>query len=54
MSDNTMNQEKIAVIVPAAGVGSRMQASLPKQYLTIHGVTILEHTIACLLQQESL
>ncbi|MDN3681677.1 2-C-methyl-D-erythritol 4-phosphate cytidylyltransferase [Vibrio tapetis subsp. quintayensis] len=50
MSDNTMNQEKIAVIVPAAGVGSRMQASLPKQYLTIHGITILEHTIACLLQ----
>ncbi len=50
MSDNIMNQEKIAVIVPAAGVGSRMQADVPKQYLTIHGITILEHTIACLLQ----
>lgn len=50
MLDNTINQERIAVIVPAAGVGSRMQASVPKQYLTLHGVTILEHTIACLLQ----
>jgi len=37
------------VIVPAAGVGKRMQASCPKQYLTIDGVTVLEHTINRLL-----
>jgi 2-C-methyl-D-erythritol 4-phosphate cytidylyltransferase len=32
-------------IVPAAGSGSRMAADVPKQYLQIHGKTILEHTI---------
>lgn len=37
------------VIVPAAGVGKRMQANCPKQYLTINGKTILTHTINKLL-----
>lgn len=46
MSHSVNTSEKIAVIVPAAGVGSRMQADLPKQYLTLHGKTILEHTVA--------
>ena len=36
-------------VVPAAGIGSRMQAVCPKQYLTISGRTILEHSIAGLL-----
>ncbi|MFQ3235359.1 MAG: 2-C-methyl-D-erythritol 4-phosphate cytidylyltransferase [Paraglaciecola sp.] len=33
------------VVVPAAGIGKRMQADRPKQYLSIAGKTILEHTI---------
>lgn len=33
------------VIVPAAGIGSRMAAELPKQYLKISGKSILEHTL---------
>tara|TARA_R110000772_G_scaffold83005_4_gene175761 strand:- start:179 stop:874 length:696 start_codon:yes stop_codon:yes gene_type:complete len=33
------------VIVPAAGIGQRMLADRPKQYLTIAGKTILEHTL---------
>lgn len=33
------------VVIPAAGFGTRMDAGLPKQYLKIHGKTILEHTI---------
>ena len=37
------------VIVPAAGVGKRMQANCPKQYLTINGKTILTHTLDKLL-----
>ncbi|MGL1956126.1 MAG: 2-C-methyl-D-erythritol 4-phosphate cytidylyltransferase [Colwellia sp.] len=37
------------VIVPAAGVGKRMLANCPKQYLTINNITILEHTVNCLL-----
>ncbi|WP_265673633.1 2-C-methyl-D-erythritol 4-phosphate cytidylyltransferase [Vibrio qingdaonensis] len=39
----------IIAIVPAAGVGSRMQADKPKQYLPIFGKTILEHTVTKLL-----
>lgn len=33
------------VVIPAAGVGRRMQSDCPKQYLTLHDKTILEHTI---------
>ncbi|HEY8941759.1 MAG TPA: 2-C-methyl-D-erythritol 4-phosphate cytidylyltransferase [Cellvibrio sp.] len=33
------------VIVPAAGVGSRMGANCPKQYLPLLGKTVLEHTL---------
>ncbi len=36
-------------VVPAAGVGSRMQADRPKQYLNISDKTILEHTLERLL-----
>lgn len=39
----------IVAVVPAAGVGSRMQADRPKQYLEISGKTILEHTVEKLL-----
>ncbi len=39
----------LVAIVPAAGVGSRMQADRPKQYLTIQGKTVLEHTVEKLL-----
>jgi 2-C-methyl-D-erythritol 4-phosphate cytidylyltransferase len=42
------NQQFI-VIVPAAGVGKRMQAECPKQYLCINDETILSHTVMRLL-----
>ncbi len=32
-------------VIPAAGVGTRMQAEVPKQYLCINNKTILEHTL---------
>ncbi|EPT8450161.1 2-C-methyl-D-erythritol 4-phosphate cytidylyltransferase [Vibrio fluvialis] len=41
---------KITAIVPAAGIGSRMQADRPKQYLILHGHTVLEHTVEVLLR----
>lgn len=41
----------VIAILPAAGIGSRMRASCPKQYLTIGGKTLLEHAVAALLQQ---
>ena len=40
---------QIIAIVPAAGIGSRMQADRPKQYLELHGKTVLEHTLNTLL-----
>ena len=32
-------------VIPAAGLGTRMQADVPKQYLSINNKTILEHTL---------
>ncbi|ENA3445207.1 2-C-methyl-D-erythritol 4-phosphate cytidylyltransferase [Yersinia enterocolitica] len=40
---------EIIAIVPAAGIGSRMQADCPKQYLIAGGKTIIEHAICSLL-----
>ncbi|HRE56493.1 MAG TPA: 2-C-methyl-D-erythritol 4-phosphate cytidylyltransferase [Candidatus Kapabacteria bacterium] len=37
--------EKILVIIPASGKGSRYGSALPKQLLPFDGTTILEHTI---------
>ncbi|WP_461537966.1 2-C-methyl-D-erythritol 4-phosphate cytidylyltransferase [Spongorhabdus nitratireducens] len=36
-------------VVPAAGIGSRMKSSLPKQYLKLGDQTVLEHTLQRLL-----
>ena len=39
----------IAAVVPAAGIGRRMQTQgVPKQYLRLHGVTVLEHSLRAL------
>lgn len=44
------NDVKVDVVVPAAGIGSRMGADRPKQYLLLDdSITILEATIASLL-----
>jgi 2-C-methyl-D-erythritol 4-phosphate cytidylyltransferase len=46
-----MNQIlKCWAVVPAAGVGKRMQADRPKQYLPLAGKTVIEHTLNRLLQ----
>lgn len=37
-------------IVPAAGIGARMSAGIPKQYLPFNNSSILESTLARLLQ----
>ena len=43
---------KFWAVVPAAGVGKRMQADRPKQYLELAGKTVIEHTLLRLLQAE--
>lgn len=47
MRSNSLSS--LVAVVPAAGVGSRMKADRPKQYLDINGRTILEHTVDKLL-----
>ena len=39
-------------VVPAAGVGKRMNADRPKQYLDLAGKTVIEHTLLRLLGAE--
>jgi len=47
---STTTNTKIWAIIPAAGVGSRMNADRPKQYLPLLGKTVLEHTVTRLYQ----
>jgi len=43
------HQHKVWVVIPAAGIGKRMQSDIPKQYLKINNKTVLEHTLNCFL-----
>jgi 2-C-methyl-D-erythritol 4-phosphate cytidylyltransferase len=60
MSDSELNKkhrkethikhlQKVWVVIPAAGIGERMQSDIPKQYLKINNKTVLEHTLNCFL-----
>ena len=46
--------EKIWCIVPAAGIGSRMGSTIPKQYLKLSSSTILDATLERLLSCEKI
>lgn len=46
---NTAEHSLFWALIPAAGIGSRMCADRPKQYLALAGKTIIEHTLACFL-----
>lgn len=46
---NSSAEIPLVVVIPAAGVGKRMQSNCPKQYMNINGMTVLEHTIHRLL-----
>ncbi|MGV8917890.1 MAG: 2-C-methyl-D-erythritol 4-phosphate cytidylyltransferase [Pseudomonas sp.] len=41
-------------VIPAAGIGARMAADRPKQYLQLGGLTILEHSLGCFLDHPQL
>jgi len=41
-------------VVPAAGSGRRMASTVPKQYLPLHGSTVLEHTLNTLFACQSI
>ena len=42
-------KDKYWAVIPAAGVGRRMNTDIPKQYLEIQGKTLMEHTLQRLL-----
>jgi len=47
-------QKQYWAIIPAAGVGKRMQASRPKQYLPLLNKTVIEHTLDRLLSLDEI
>jgi 2-C-methyl-D-erythritol 4-phosphate cytidylyltransferase len=47
-----MDSVKFWAVVPAAGVGKRMNADRPKQYLELVGKTVIEHTLHRLLSAD--
>jgi len=50
-----MNQKKkIWVVIPAAGIGKRMDSDIPKQYLKLNDKTIIEHTLAVFDQHDAI
>ena len=49
-----MNSSTITAIVPAAGIGSRMQSDIPKQYLKLGEQCILELTLRQLLSNDNI
>ena len=50
MSSNYQPRHQIWAVLPAAGIGRRMQSAVPKQYLGLNGRPVLEHTINALLR----
>ncbi len=44
MNDST-STPKIWAIIPAAGIGSRVGAAMPKQYIRVNGRSVIEHTL---------
>jgi len=51
-----MSQDKACcwAVLPAAGTGSRLGGELPKQYIEVAGVTLLEHSLRAMLGCEQL
>ena len=50
MTDSSENPlPRYWAIIPAAGIGSRMQTDRPKQYLSMSGKTVLEYTLDCFI-----
>lgn len=42
-----------AVVIVAGGVGSRMKANIPKQFMTIHNQPLIVYTISAFLEMEA-
>ncbi len=49
-----MKERTYPVIIPAAGIGSRMNSDTPKQYLKLNSQTVIEHTIEVFIHHPSI
>ena len=49
MTEKSLTENKYWAVVPSAGVGQRMGAAVPKQYLEINNQAVIEYTLDCLL-----
>lgn len=47
-------QARCWAVIPAAGIGARMDAEIPKQYMEVAGATLLEHSVRALLACEQI
>ena len=54
MRKRSNNNEQLWAVIPAAGSGRRMMTGLPKQYLKVAGLTLLEHTLNTLLAHQDI
>lgn len=52
--NSTVSFPDVIAVVPAAGIGSRMQSDRPKQYMTIGQRTLLEYSITSLLSHPAI
>lgn len=52
MTDKSSTSEstKVHVLVPAAGIGQRFGGPVPKQYISLCGKPIIQHSLECLLE----
>jgi len=48
------NKKNIWVVIPAAGVGKRMESDTPKQYLKLNNKTVIEHTLSVFDKHDSI
>ncbi len=45
-----VDMPRYVALIPAAGVGSRMGAATPKQYMSVGGKSVLQHTVDAFLK----
>lgn len=49
-----MAKPAISLIIPAAGQGRRMDSDIPKPYMLLADKIVLEHTLSCFIELDSL
>ena len=57
--DNTSRQvadevNNLYAVIPAAGSGQRMKSAVPKQYLKLNGISVLQRTVSRMLEIEAI